>query len=279
MPELPEVEVVRRGLEARVVGRRIERVEVGRERSVRRTSAGAVVDGLTGTTMTAARRRGKYLICDLDSGRAVMVHLRMSGQLVLAAAGSPRPAHSHVVLTLAGGEELRFVGPRSFGEVVVFDPERAAEEVPELGRLGPDPVADGVTARQLRGLFASRSRQLKALLLDQHALAGLGNIYTDEVPHGARLRFDHPANALTSRQVGGLHRAMEGVLAAAIEAGGSTLGDAQYVGLSGEAGRYQEQHRVYGRAGAPCLRCRGRSTIVRARFGGRSTFFCARCQH
>lgn len=278
MPELPEVEVVRRGLELHVVGRRIERVEVGRERTVRRTSAAAVVTGLTGATMTAARRRGKYLVCDLDNGRAVMVHLRMSGQLVLAPASSPRPSHAHVVLTLTGDQELRFVDPRTFGEVVVFDPGRADVEVPELGRLGPDPVADGLTMRQLRRLLAARSRQVKALLLDQHALAGLGNIYTDEVLHVARVRYDRPANALTGRQVGALHRAMEAVLADAIAAGGSTLGDAQYVGLSGEAGRYQEQHRVYGRAGSPCPRCRGRNVIVRAPFGGRSTFFCARCQ-
>jgi formamidopyrimidine-DNA glycosylase len=265
-------------LELHVVGRRIERVEVGRERTVRRTSAAAVVTGLTGATMTAARRRGKYLVCDLDNGRAVMVHLRMSGQLVLAPASSPRPSHAHVVLTLTGDQELRFVDPRTFGEVVVFDPGRADVEVPELGRLGPDPVADGLTMRQLRRLLATRSRQVKALLLDQHALAGLGNIYTDEVLHVARVRYDRPANALTGRQVGALHRAMEAVLADAIAAGGSTLGDAQYVGLSGEAGRYQEQHRVYGRAGSPCPRCRGRNVIVRAPFGGRSTFFCARCQ-
>ncbi len=278
MPELPEVEVVRRGLAGRVVGRRIERVEVGRERTVRRTSAAAVIDGLTGTTMVSAGRRGKYLVCPLDSGEAVMIHLRMSGQLVLASVGAPRPPHTHVVLSLADGGELRFVDPRTFGEVVVFDPTRAEVEVPELARLGRDPVADGLSARQLGALLAPRSRQLKALLLDQHALAGLGNIYSDEVLHAAGLRFDRVAASLTARQVGALHRALGQVLAAAIEAGGSTLADAQYVGLSGEAGRYQEQHRVYGREGAPCPRCGPRSAIVRARYAGRSTFFCPRCQ-
>jgi formamidopyrimidine-DNA glycosylase len=122
MPELPEVETVRRGLERFVVGRRVDSVEVGRERTVRRTSASALVDGLTGTTVLAANRRGKYLRLPLDSGDELMIHLRMSGQLLVAAAGSERPAHTHVVLGLDDGSELWFVDPRTFGEMVVFDP-------------------------------------------------------------------------------------------------------------------------------------------------------------
>jgi len=277
MPELPEVEVVRRGLEDHVVGRRIVRVEVGRPRTVRRTSAEAVIAGLSGTTMTAAGRRGKYLVAPLDSGDAVMFHLRMSGQLRLAARGAPRPPHTHVAMVLAGGDELWFVDPRTFGEVVVFDPLRAAVEVPELARLGPDPLLDELTAAMLRARLRDRARPIKGVLLDQQAVAGLGNIYTDEVLHAARVRFDRPAGALTARQVGALHSAIGSVLAAAIAAGGSTLADAQYVGLSGQPGTYQEQHRVYGREGQACRRCR-RSTVVRARYAGRSTFFCPRCQ-
>jgi formamidopyrimidine-DNA glycosylase len=278
MPELPEVEVVRRGLESGVVGRRITRVEVGRERTVRRTSRDEVIAGLTGVTMTSADRHGKYLVCPLDSGDAVMIHLRMSGQLLLAPVSRDRALHTHVVLTLEGGDELRFVDPRTFGEVVVFDPARADVEVPELGRLGPDPIATSFTRHDLRRILDGRSRQLKGLLLDQHSLAGLGNIYTDEVLHVARLRFDRPANSLTARQVASLHDALMEVLHAAIDAGGSTLADAQYVGLSGDAGNYQREHRVYGREGAPCPRCGSRSAIVRAPYGGRSTFFCPRCQ-
>jgi formamidopyrimidine-DNA glycosylase len=276
VPELPEVETIRRGLEARVVGRRIERVEVGRERTVRRTSRQAVIDGLTGTTMTAATRRGKYLVCSLDSGDAVLIHLRMTGQLLLVPAETPRPPHTHVAMSL-GSEELRFVDPRTFGEVVVFDPARVDVEVPELGRLGPDPLVDGLTTGVLRARLDGRSRPLKSWLLDQHLLAGLGNIYSDEVLHASRLRFDRPAGSLGARQTGALRQAIEDVLLAAIEAGGSTLGDNQYVGLSGEPGRFQLQHRAYGRAGAPCPRCH-RSTIVRAKFGGRSTFYCPTCQ-
>lgn len=276
MPELPEVETVRRGLEALVVGRHFDQVEVGRERTVRRTSAQQVIDGLSGATMTAATRRGKYLVCPLDTGDAVMIHLRMSGQLVVADADSRRPAHTHVVMRF-GDRELRFVDPRTFGEVVVFDPEWAHLEVPELARLGVDPVIDPFDAKVLGPLLARTSRGIKTALLDQHVVAGLGNIYTDEVLHRARIRFDRPAAALTRAEVGRLAAAITEVLDAAIGAGGSTLADAQYVDLMGRSGNFQHQHLVYGRAEEPCLTC-GRATIRRAVTGGRSTFFCPRCQ-
>lgn len=277
MPELPEVETVRRGMEQRMVGRRFEHVEVGRPRTVRRTSAEAVIHGLTGTTLVAVRRRGKYLVGELDSGDHVMIHLRMSGQVLVDPAESPRPAHTHVAARLSGEpEEFRFVDPRTFGEVVVFDPSDVARQLPELARLGPDPVADGLSRAQLAGLLRRR-RQLKALLLDQAVIAGLGNIYTDEVLHHARLHPFRAADTLTARQVGALHAAIHEVLAAAIEAGGSTLSDAQYVDLAGATGSYQDDHLAYGRAGLGCLTC-GRGTIVRLSLAGRSTFVCPRCQ-
>ena len=282
MPELPEVETVRRGLAATVVGRRVERVEVGRERTVRRTSREAVIDRLTGTTMVAAGRRGKYLVCPLDSGDAVMVHLRMSGQLILAASGTERPKHTHVVAHLAAGggrgsEELWFVDPRTFGEVVVFDPDRIEPEIPELARLGLDPFADGLSSAALEGMLRGRSRQIKALLLDQHVIAGLGNIYTDEVLHVARIHPMRLSDRLRRPDVSRLATAITDVLSAAVEAGGSTLADAQYVDLMGRGGSYQSDHRVYGRTGLPCLTC-GKVTIRRLVTNGRSTHFCAVCQ-
>lgn len=287
MPELPEVETVRRGLARRVVGRRIERVEVGRERTVRRTSAGALIDGLTGVTITSIGRRGKYLLADLDSGDALMIHLRMSGRVLVAAAGATRPPHTHVVLHLASdgprdrdarpAEEVWFVDPRTFGEVVVFDPANAAAELPELARLGIDPVTDGLSRAQLAGLLGGRARQLKALLLDQHVIAGIGNIYCDEALHLAKLRPDRRADTLTAPEIGRLHRAIHEVLAEAIEAGGSTLADTQYVDVEGRGGWFQLRHRVYDRAGQRCLTC-GRADIVRITCAGRSTCLCPRCQ-
>ena len=279
MPELPEVETVRRGLEAQVVGRRIDRVEVGRERTVRRTSAAALVDGLTGTTITAANRRGKYLLCPLDTGDELMFHLRMSGRLLVAAAGTERPPHTHVVMHLDGSpaEELWFVDPRTFGEVVVFDPEHAATEVPELARLGVDPLVDDFTRARLGALLRARHRQLKPLLLDQHVIAGIGNIYADESLHRAKLRWDRASDSLSTREVGRLHDSIVSVLGEAVEAGGSTLADTQYVGIDGETGWFQVHHRVYDRGGQRCLTC-GRADIVRVMVGGRSTCFCPRCQ-
>lgn len=273
------METVRRGLEERFVGRRIERVEVGRERSVRRTSRDEVIARLTGTTPTAARRRGKYLIIDLDSGDEMMIHLRMSGQVLIDSAMTDRPAHTHVILTLRGrpAEELRFVDPRTFGEVVVYDPDTATSIVPELARLGPDPIAEGLELAQLRRSLSSTARAVKAALLDQSLVAGIGNIYGDEILHRARVHPKRPARDVSSSQLRRLHACIHEVLNEAIAAGGSTLDDAQYVDLMGEAGSFQERHRVYGRAGGRCLSC-GRGRVVSAVVGGRTTSWCGVCQ-
>ena len=279
MPELPEVETVRRGMVSFVVGRRIDRVEVGRERTVRRTSPQALIDGLTGATITSIGRRGKYIVCELDTGEALMIHLRMSGRVLVSEAGSLRPAHTHVVLHLSGepAQELRFVDPRTFGEMVVFDPDHVDVELPELAKLGVDPITDGLSVSQLAGILRGRARQLKPLLLDQHVIAGIGNIYCDEILHRAKLRSDRLANTLKPAEVRRLHDAIHSILQTAIDAGGSTLSDTQYVDVMGDGGSFQLDHRVYDRAGQRCLTC-GRAEIVRIVSGGRSTCFCPRCQ-
>jgi formamidopyrimidine-DNA glycosylase len=279
VPELPEVETVRRGLVAHVVGRRIESVEVGRERTVRRTSRQALIDGLTGATVVDARRRGKYLLLSLDTGDDVMIHLRMSGRVLVAHPDEPRPAHTHVIARFAGEPvaELRFVDPRTFGEMVVFDPRNVAVELPDVAHLGVDPIADDLDRATLRRLLLSRRRQLKALLLDQHVVAGIGNIYADEILHAARIRHDRISDTLTGQEITRLHREIHRILREAIDTGGSTLTDTQYVDIEGSGGSFQERHRVYDRAGLRCLTC-GRADIQRVVFGGRSTCFCPRCQ-
>ena len=278
MPELPEVETVRRGLAHHLVGRRIERVEVGRERTVRRTSREALIVGLTDTVVVAAERRGKYLLLPLDSGETAMIHLRMSGQVLLMPAGATRPAHTHVVAHLDDGREAWFVDPRTFGEVVVFDPANVDIELPELARLGVDPIADPFDLAALRDAFGATGRALKPLLLDQHAIAGIGNIYADEILHRAGLRPERPASSLDRPRLERLRLAIVTVLSEAIEAGGSTLGDAQYVDLLGESGSYQHDHRVYGRGGERCITC-GRGWVRRTVAGGRGTHWCPVCQH
>jgi formamidopyrimidine-DNA glycosylase len=277
MPELPEVETVRRGLEHHLVGRRITRVEVGRERVVRRTSREALIDGLTNTTITGVGRRGKYLLLPLDSGEAMMIHLRMSGQVLLAVGGSLRPAHTHVVMYLDNGTEVWFVDPRTFGEIVVYAPDRVAIELPSVALLGVDPIAEPFDRTLLATIIRSSNRALKPLLLDQTAIAGIGNIYADEILHRARLRPDRVASTIDGRAITRLHAAIVDILTAAIEGGGSTLGDGQYVDPMGESGSYQDGHRVYGRTGERCVTC-GRGWIRRIVSGGRSTHFCPVCQ-
>lgn len=283
MPELPEVETVRRGIERRAVGRVIERVEVFHERTVRRQGREAIIDGLTGTRLVAARRRGKYLLCDLDSGGVLMMHLRMSGRVLVVDAGTARPPHTHVVMHLspdANGmrHEMWFVDPRTFGEVVVFDRDDEASVAPELARLGPDPIVDGLDEATLAAILRGRRGNLKALLLDQHRIAGIGNIYADEILHRARLRHHRLPSRLDAPTRRRLLAAIHFVLRDAVEKGGSTLDDTQYVGIDGEPGWFQTEHRVYDRAGQRCLTCRS-ANIVRRVVAGRSTCFCPRCQH
>ncbi len=282
MPELPEVETVRRGLQQSVVGRKVLKVEVGRERTVRRTSREALIDGLTGVKIISATRRGKYLLCDLDSGQKLMMHLRMSGRLIIAEPGAARPPHTHVVMHLANVEtiesELWFVDPRTFGEVVVFDPDKLKTQMPDLAKLGVDPLTDEFTPEILRELFKKRRGNLKALLLNQHFVAGIGNIYADEILHLAKLRPDRLPDRLNHATLTRLHSAIVKVLNNAVAAGGSTLKDTQYVDLEGQTGSFQDEHRVYGRGGLPCLTC-GKGRILMTIVAGRTTCYCSACQH
>ena len=259
------------------MGHRVEHVTVGRDRVARRTSPEAIIDGLSGATFLEARRRGKYLVFPLDSGEAVMVHLRMSGQLLVAEAGAAAPPHTHVTIGLDDGRQLWFVDPRTFGEVVVFDPAAVESTLPELAALGVDPIADRFERRDLVAAIGGSRGALKPLLLDQRRIAGIGNIYADEILHDARLRPDRRADSLRRSSWARLHDSTDRILRAAIRQGGSSLGDAQYVDLMGHGGSYQAEHRVYGRAGERCATC-GRGWIRRIVSGGRSTHFCGVCQ-
>jgi formamidopyrimidine-DNA glycosylase len=179
--------------------------------------------------------------------------------------------HTHAVLGLSDGRELRFVDPRTFGELFVADSPVAA-----LAHLGPDPLSDGWSAAVLGRALAGRKGRLKLLLMDQRFVAGIGNIYSDEALFEAGLRFDRPAGTLASDEVARLHRAVRSTLREAVALRGSSLRDAQYVDLFGAPGEYQSRHRVYGREGEPCPRCGG--PVRRISLGGRSTFLCEACQ-
>ena len=278
MPELPEVEVVRRGLERGVVGRTVREVEATGARSIRRhRSAAAFAEPLVGRTVRAVDRRGKYLLFRLDDDAVLVAHLRMSGQLLLEPdPTAERAKHTHVVLTFVDGGQLRFVDPRTFGELFVSATRTRDGEVVELARLGPEPLDPATTPSVLGERLTPRRTRLKTALLDQHVIAGIGNIYSDEIAFRAGLRHDHRTDALTDDEVLALHGAMVSVLADAVDLGGSSLADGQYVDVDGRAGTYQARHAVFARAGQDCPRC-GR-TIERVRFAGRSTHLCPGCQ-
>ena len=278
MPELPEVETIKRDLEKEVVGKRVKQVDVSGLRSIRRhKSKKQFIGHLEGKKLTAIERRGKYLIFRLDDGEVLVIHLGMSGQL-LRAKGSKEPLakHTHVVLTFTQGGQLRYVDPRTFGELFVTVPEELEKEVPELAHLGFDPLDDVMSWTRFGELLAAKKAKLKPLLMDQKFVAGIGNIYSDEILFSAGLRHDRSSETLTSQEVRRLYRAMIETLQDAVKHRGSSLADEQYRDLFGEVGDFQSQHRVYDREGEACRRCR--SPIIRLKHGGRSTFYCDQCQ-
>jgi formamidopyrimidine-DNA glycosylase len=275
MPELPEVETIRRGIEKIFVGREIESIEVTGMRSVRRHSAEELVDRVTGRRLDDAARKGKFLLMRLDSGDVLVAHMGMSGRMLQVPTGEARLPHTHVALGFAGGIELWFVDPRTFGQMFVSRPGPDGL-LPELADLGFDPIAEPITAVELGTRLRRRRTRLKPLLMDQRFVAGIGNIYSDEILFAARLAHERISDTLSPAEARRLHTAMNGVLEAAIAARGSSLADAQYRDLYGDIGSYQDNHNVYGRAGQPCRRCRTPVAMVRS--GGRSGFFCPRCQ-
>ena len=278
MPELPEVEVLRRDLDREVVGKKIKSIEVNGLRSIRRhKTKKAFVSRLEGHKITRVERRGKYLVLHLDGDDALVVHLGMSGQLLRAkSAREKMPKHTHVVLTFTQGGQLRFVDPRTFGEMFVAALDDIDNQVEELAHLGVDPLETTMSWDYFGRLVAQRKCRLKALLMDQKFLAGIGNVYSDEILFTAGLRFDRESDSLSDQEIRRLYRAIGEILQEAVKHRGSSLADEQYVDLFGKPGGFQRLHNVYDREGESCRRCR--HTVVRQRFSNRSTFFCDACQ-
>jgi formamidopyrimidine-DNA glycosylase len=277
MPELPEVETVRRDLERDIAGLRIKGVEVNDLRSIRRHGKKApFVKALDGAKVTHVNRRGKYLVLSLDTGSVLVIHLGMSGQLRRNAAKDALETHTRVVLTFTQKGQLRFIDPRKFGEMFVVEADAIEDEVPELAHLGFDPVEQAVSWTRFGQALVNRSVKLKPLLMDQKFIAGIGNIYADEILYGAGLRYDRLSDSLSTQEIRRLYRSLVETLHDAIKYRGSTLADGQYVDLHGKPGEYQEHHQVYDREGESCRRCR--AVIVRVKANSRSTFFCEQCQ-
>jgi formamidopyrimidine-DNA glycosylase len=260
------------------VGRKIKSVEVSGTRSVRRhKSKKEFVAALEGHKITAVTRRGKYIVAKLDGGEALVVHLGMSGQLLRSkSAREKAPKHTHVQITFTQGGLLRFVDPRTFGEMFVAPFDELEERVDELAHLGIDPLEVALSWELFGRMLAERKSKLKPLLMDQKFIAGIGNIYSDEILFEAGLRWDRMSDSLSQQEVRRLYRAIVEVLQDAVKHRGSSLADEQYKDLFGELGGYQDHHQVYDRDGEPCPRCR--RPLVRARYSNRSTFYCESCQ-
>lgn len=280
MPELPEVETVRRGLIPVMEGQVIARAQVNRP-DLRRPLPERMAERLTGATVLRLRRRSKYILADLSTGETLLVHLGMSGRMLVSGAqlgqfhhDHPAPArHDHVVLDMAGGARITFNDARRFGAMDMMATE-SEEAHPQLASLGPEPLGNAFSGAYLAQRLQGRMTPIKAALLDQTVVAGLGNIYVAEALHRARISPRRLAGNVGPVRAARLVPVIREVLAEAIEAGGSSLRD--YRQADGELGYFQHTFRVYDREGQPCPVCA--TPITRIVQSGRSSYFCPRCQ-
>ncbi len=275
MPELPEVEVVRRGLARYVVGATVERVRVLHPRSVRRHVAG-IADfeaELADQRIVAVRRRGKYLWLALDSGDAVLGHLGMSGQLLIQPRTAAAERHLRVTFELDAGRDLRFVDQRTFGGLLLS--RDGAELPPEIAHIARDPLDPLFADQEFASAVGRRHTGIKRALLDQNLISGVGNIYADEALWAAHLHYARPTETLNRAEIGRVLDNVRAVMTRALDAGGTSF-DALYVNVNGESGYFDRSLAAYGQEGRPCPRCG--SPIRRDAFMNRSSYTCPSCQ-
>lgn len=274
MPELPEVETVKRGLSKQLPGRKITAVKVLREASVETPDVASFKRSLKSRIFTKIERRGKYLLFFLETGDGLVIHLRMSGRLLLMPSSSKKPPYLRVEFSLDDGNSLFFDDMRVFGRVWYVPAGNTFESIVSgLQNLGPEPL-ESLHVNYLGQALRNKSQPIKATLLDQTVIAGIGNIYADEALHLAGINPSRPAKTLSSSELKTLIRRIQEVLSNAIVLGGSTLRN--YTNESGVNGNYQHEAYVYGRNGAACRLCK--TTIQRVRLAGRSSHFCPQCQ-
>ncbi|MFI9275367.1 bifunctional DNA-formamidopyrimidine glycosylase/DNA-(apurinic or apyrimidinic site) lyase [Kitasatospora sp. NPDC052896] len=279
MPELPEVEVVRRGLERWVTGRTVAEVQVLHPRAVRRQPGGPAdfVARLTGSTLGPARRRGKYLWLPLDDGGSSLLgHLGMSGQLLVQDPATPDETHLRVRLRFTdGGRELRFVDQRTFGGLAVEEADDTEGTPGSLAHIARDPLDPAFDDQAFYTALRARRTTVKRALLDQTLISGVGNIYADEALWRSKLHYDRPTATLTRPLAATLLANARGVMTAALAVGGTSF-DSLYVNVNGESGYFSRSLDAYGREGEPCYRCG--TPIRRAAWMNRSSYYCPRCQ-
>ncbi len=269
MPELPEIETIVRGLRRSIVGKRIERAEIRLPKMAVAPPQVSFERAVAGEEIAGIGRRGKYAVIELGSGRALITSLRMTGRLVVGSLGQPEERATHVVLRFADGTRLSFADLRTFGRMRLVEPQEAWDR-----DLGIEPLSSGFTHEAFIGMLSGRPTPVKALLLDQRRIAGIGNIYACEALWEARVRPSRPARTLTKAAMRRLHEAIVTVLSRAITLRGSSVDD--YVDADGSRGEFQNVLSVYGKLGQPCKRCG--SPIVRTVLAQRGTWWCRTCQ-
>ena len=271
MPELPEVETTRRGIDPHIVGRTIRKAIV-RDARLRWPVVADFARQVEQKKIIGTARRGKYLLIKLAGGDRIIVHLGMTGRLSVRQAGHPLRKHDHIDLELSGGLLLRFGDPRRFGAVLLWPADEPTHKL--LAGMGPEPFSEEFSGDHLYALSRGRSAAVKNFIMDGRVVVGAGNIYASEALYRARIRPARPAGKVTRAQYDVLAQKIRDVLAAAIKAGGTTLRD--YSGAHGEPGMFKQKLFVYDRAGLPCYKCK--TPIRRLVIGQRSSFYCPACQ-
>jgi len=279
MPELPEVETIKNDLIPHVVGKTITNVTFPPDPKIRILrrfpSQNKFITELQGTKIKSLQRRAKYLIFDIQPSRTLIMHLGMSGQLLIRKAGVPPEPYLQAIFHLENATEIRFVDPRKFGELFLKLP--SSKDFPlNLSRLGPEPLGESFSLMYFTTVIQKSRRKIKTLLMDQKAVAGIGNIYSDEILFRAKIHPERIAFGLKEREIELLHRTIRKTLREAIFNRGTTASDGRYLNGTGRRGKFQTKLKVYQRQGEPCYRCG--AIIRRVRIGGRSASFCPQCQ-
>ena len=270
MPELPEVETTRMGIEPHIQGQSVAEVIVRNPR-LRWPVPDRLDDQLRGKVIEAVRRRAKYLLLDMQGG-TLIIHLGMSGSLRIVTAGEPCGKHDHIDIVLSNGSSLRYHDPRRFGAVLWTDLPVHEHEL--LKKLGPEPLSDDFTPQLLFRLSRNKTQAVKTFIMDSHVVVGVGNIYANEALFKAGIRPDRPAGKISAIRYERLTEHIRATLAEAIQQGGTTLRD--FVGGNGKPGYFKQRLTVYGRTGEPCVSCG--NPIIETRLGNRGTFYCKKCQ-
>ena len=275
MPELPEVETVCRSLAPFIVGKRVSECLIGEEKLIKSSKGDEFINKIIGRTFTAIKRKGKYILLLLDDGETLVVHLRMTGKLLISLKDEPVNKHTHVRFSFEDCEqELRYEDIRKFGILYLGDEAKLAQ-LKGLVNLGYEPLSEEFTTEVLKEILHSSNKKIKAVLLDQTKIAGIGNIYADEILFQAKIHPESIAKNITDEEViEALHFAIQDRLREGIKYGGSSIKD--YVNSFGEAGSFQKLHKVYAKAGERCVECGG--ILDKMTSAGRSSTYCPNCQ-